>query len=75
MVLKKKKKRINVKFIINIIIMIGGVQGKLRSLDIYRKLPKDLTEPTMSGALVSIVSTVVMVFLFMTEIQVDYFLF
>ena len=55
--------------------MIGGVQGKLRSLDIYRKLPKDLTEPTMSGALVSIVSTVVMVFLFMTEIQVDYFLF
>jgi len=38
-------------------------------LDIYRKLPADLTEPTMSGALVSILSTIIMVFLFMTEMQ------
>ena len=51
--------------------MFGGVKGKLRQLDIYRKLPADLTEPTMSGALVSILSTIIMVFLFMTEMQVN----
>jgi hypothetical protein len=55
--------------------MFGGVKGKLRQLDIYRKLPADLTEPTMSGALVSIVSTIIMVFLFMTEMQVNIYIY
>ena len=55
--------------------MFGGVKGKLRQLDIYRKLPSDLTEPTMSGALVSIVSTIIMVFLFMTEMQVNIYIY
>ena len=32
--------------------MIGSsVASRLKSFDVYRKLPKDLTEPTMSGAL------------------------
>jgi hypothetical protein len=51
--------------------MFGGVQSRLRSLDIYRKLPTDLTEPTMAGALVSIISTVCIVLLFATEMQVS----
>lgn len=33
----------------------------------YRKLPSDLTEPTLSGALVSIVSSVIMIILFVSE--------
>ena len=46
----------------------SGVQKRLQSLDIYRKLPSDLTEPTMSGALISIVSTVLIALLFITEL-------
>ncbi|CAK80892.1 unnamed protein product (macronuclear) [Paramecium tetraurelia] len=49
--------------------MIGGVQSRLRKLDIYRKLPADLTEPTTAGALISVISTIVIVILFTTELQ------
>lgn len=41
--------------------------GKLRSFDVYRKLPSDLTEPTMSGAIVSVASAIIMIILFITE--------
>jgi len=56
---------------------------RLKSFDVYRKLPQDLTEATMSGAigsllfqkfssliffpLVSIASTLIMLILFITE--------
>lgn len=46
----------------------SGVQNRLRSLDIYKKLPSDLTEPTISGALISIFSTIVIGLLFFTEL-------
>jgi hypothetical protein len=48
--------------------MIGGVQSKLRKLDIYRKLPSDLTEPTKAGATISLLSTIVIIVLFITEL-------
>jgi hypothetical protein len=48
----------------------GGVQKRLQALDVYRKLPSDLTEPTMSGALISIISTILIALLFITELQV-----
>jgi hypothetical protein len=44
-----------------------SVVGKLKSFDVYRKLPSDLTEPTLSGALVSIISAIIMVILFLSE--------
>jgi hypothetical protein len=48
--------------------MLGsGVQQRLKSFDMYRKLPSDLTEPTLSGAVVSIVSSVIMLILFISE--------
>ena len=31
--------------------MFGGVVNKLKSLDVYRKIPKDYTESTISGAM------------------------
>jgi hypothetical protein len=40
---------------------------RLKSFDVYRKLPQDLTEATMSGAIVSITSTLIMLILFITE--------
>lgn len=46
----------------------SGVQARLRRLDIYRKLPSDLTEPTMAGALISLISTVIIGLLFFTEL-------
>jgi len=39
----------------------------LKSFDIYRRLPKDMTEPTVSGATISMVCSIVMLFLFMSE--------
>lgn len=45
----------------------NGVNSRLKSFDMYRKLPSDLTEPTLSGALVSLLSTMIMIVLFVSE--------
>jgi hypothetical protein len=39
-----------------------------KKLDIYRKLPVDLTEPSYSGAFISIISLVFMALLFVSEL-------
>ncbi|KAK4026654.1 endoplasmic reticulum-Golgi intermediate compartment protein 1 [Daphnia magna] len=39
----------------------------LRRLDIYRKVPKDLTQPTVTGAVISICCCAFMTFLFFSE--------
>jgi len=39
----------------------------LRKFDIYRKVPKDLTEPTVTGAIVSIVCVISIAFLLISE--------
>ena len=38
-------------------------------LDIYRKIPKDLTQPTIAGAIISICCCVFMAFLFISELM------
>ena len=38
-------------------------------LDVFRKLPKDLSEPTFCGAVVSVVCAVVLVLLSITEVH------
>mmetsp|Transcript_21593 Transcript_21593/g.39490 ORF Transcript_21593/g.39490 Transcript_21593/m.39490 type:complete len:334 (+) Transcript_21593:85-1086(+) len=45
------------------------VKEKLKKLDVYRKVPADLTEPTLSGAIVSIVAASVMILLFFSELS------
>ena len=47
------------------------LHDQIRQLDIYKRLPKDLTEPTLLGAIVSIVSTLILLFLFISELS-DY---
>jgi len=42
---------------------------RIKSFDVYRKLPSDLTEPTVSGAIVSVASTLIMLTLFLTEVN------
>lgn len=37
--------------------------------DVFRKMPKDLTEPTFCGALVSFVCTFILVMLVFSEFQ------
>lgn len=44
------------------------MQFDIRRFDIYRKVPKDLTQPTVTGACVSIVSVLFMLFLFLSEL-------
>ncbi|KAK2143437.1 hypothetical protein LSH36_840g02016 [Paralvinella palmiformis] len=44
------------------------MQFDIRRLDIYRKVPKDLTQPTITGACISILSCIFMVFLFYSEL-------
>jgi len=41
----------------------------VRRLDIYRKIPKDLTQPTIAGAIISICCCVFMAFLFISELM------
>jgi hypothetical protein len=38
-------------------------------LDIFRKLPKDLTEPTFCGGFVSLLCSAVLIFLTVSEIN------
>ncbi len=45
----------------------GGFASFLKSCDIYRRLPKDMTEPTVSGATISLVCSALMLLLFMSE--------
>ena len=40
----------------------------IKRFDIYRKLPKDLTQPTTTGALISIFSTLFIIFLLVSEV-------
>ena len=40
----------------------------VRKFDIYRKLPKDLTQATLSGGIVSICCIVFITFMLMTEL-------
>jgi hypothetical protein len=47
--------------------MFQSVQSKLRAVDLYRKLPSELTEPTLSGALISIISTSIIILLIISE--------
>jgi len=42
---------------------------KFKALDVYRKLPSDYLQPTYSGATLSIISTVIMVMLFLSELR------
>ncbi len=46
----------------------NSISGRLKSFDMYKKLPRDLTEPTLSGAMVSIVSVIIMIILFTSEL-------
>ncbi|XP_006825973.1 endoplasmic reticulum-Golgi intermediate compartment protein 1-like [Saccoglossus kowalevskii] len=39
----------------------------VRRFDVYRKIPKDLTQPTLAGAMVSICSALFIVFLLLSE--------
>ncbi|XP_072025788.1 endoplasmic reticulum-Golgi intermediate compartment protein 1-like isoform X2 [Amphiura filiformis] len=41
----------------------------LRRFDVYRKIPKDLTQPTLAGALVSIFSALFILFLLLSEFK------
>lgn len=41
----------------------------IRRFDIYRKIPKDLTEPTYAGACISVTSCLFITFLFVSELS------
>ncbi|XP_011016678.1 PREDICTED: protein disulfide isomerase-like 5-4 [Populus euphratica] len=43
--------------------------NKLKSVDFYRKIPRDLTEASLSGAGLSIVAALAMMFLFGMELN------
>ncbi|XP_053406768.1 endoplasmic reticulum-Golgi intermediate compartment protein 1-like isoform X2 [Mercenaria mercenaria] len=44
------------------------MQFDIRRFDIYRKVPKDLTQPTLTGACISICSVLFMLYLFLSEL-------
>jgi hypothetical protein len=44
------------------------VVANIKKLDVYRKLPSDLTEPTAAGAIVSVIASIVMALLFISEL-------
>lgn len=47
--------------------MCSRTMRAIRGLDLYRKVPRDLTEPTLSGATVSCATLAVAMYLFITE--------
>ncbi|CAI0437109.1 unnamed protein product, partial [Linum tenue] len=49
--------------------MPGLSSSRLKSMDFYRKIPRDLTEASLSGAGLSIVAALAMVFLFGMELS------
>lgn len=47
----------------------GGFAARLRSVDMYRRIPKDLTESTLLGAVLSLISAVVIGTLFYLNLK------
>lgn len=45
------------------------MQFDIRRFDVYRKVPKDLTQPTLTGACISIFSVLFILFLFLSELS------
>ncbi|XP_063435409.1 endoplasmic reticulum-Golgi intermediate compartment protein 1-like isoform X1 [Mytilus trossulus] len=45
------------------------MQFDIRRFDIYRKVPKDLTQPTLTGAVISISSVLFILYLFLSELS------
>lgn len=45
------------------------MQFDIRRFDVYRKVPKDLTQPTLTGACISICSVLFILFLFLSELS------
>ncbi|XP_052102668.1 endoplasmic reticulum-Golgi intermediate compartment protein 1-like isoform X2 [Mytilus californianus] len=45
------------------------MQFDIRRFDIYRKVPKDLTQPTLTGACISISSVLFILYLFLSELS------
>lgn len=45
------------------------MQFDIRRLDIYRKIPKDLTQPTYTGASISVCSVLFITYLFLSELH------
>ena len=48
----------------------GGVLGSIRAMDFYRKIPKDLTEPTLAGGTMSVLSSIIMAVLLVWQVMV-----
>ena len=44
----------------------------IKRLDIYRKIPKDLTQPTTTGAVVSICCVAFIFFMILTEVRQNF---
>lgn len=60
---------LQVRTLVSLNKMFGDtVRNKLKKIDVYRKVPNDLTEPTFSGAVISVIALSCMVFLFITEL-------
>ena len=47
----------------------GGFASRLRAADIYRRIPKDLTESTVLGAVLSLLSLAAIVVLFTLNLK------
>lgn len=47
----------------------GGFAARLRSVDMYRRIPKDLTESTLLGAVLSLISAAVIGTLFYLNLK------
>ncbi|CAG2202117.1 ERGIC1 [Mytilus edulis] len=45
------------------------MQFDIRRFDIYRKVPKDLTQPTLTGACISVSSVLFILYLFLSELS------
>ena len=46
-----------------------GFLGSIRAMDFYRKIPRDLTEPTLAGGTMSLLSTIIMGVLLMWQVR------
>jgi hypothetical protein len=46
-----------------------SLRGKIRNLDVFRKVPSELCQPTNVGGLVSIITATLILYLFIHELQ------
>jgi len=46
-----------------------SINAKIKAMDVYKRIPRDLSEATFTGAIISVISIAIVLLLFTSELK------